>query len=515
MLLTNQVAASVSTAEILKLQSPFLETARSGHICVARGDGIGPEIMDATLEILFAAGAELDVHGVEIGAQALRQGFSSGISPLAWRVLKERKVLLKAPTSGVAGDTAKSPNATIRKSLGLFANIRPSIAYYPYVATRHPNMRVAIVRECQEDVYAGIEHRQTHDVAQCLKLISRSGSERVIRYAFEFARLNQRRKVSCFTKDTVMKMTDGIFRRAFEEVSRDFPNIEHEHLQVDTGMTRLVMHPEDFDVVVVPNLYGDILSDISGQMAASLAVSAAASIGYYGAMFEAAHGSAQDLAGKNVANPSGLLHSAVMMMHYIGQGAAASRVHQAWLRTVEDGIHTADAKPEHPRAKQVGTQEFAREVVSRLGARARFLPSRYFALPRALGPKPRLSGTPNTGTKHLVGTDMFLDWRGTKPEVLARKLRSIGQAEFTLTMISNRGLAVWPQGMHQSVYTDHWLCRFVARDGTATPAQIVDLLRGLVNAQLDVIKTENLYDFQEEPGSAPGHLQQTEQRMCS
>ncbi|MBM3395822.1 MAG: NADP-dependent isocitrate dehydrogenase [Betaproteobacteria bacterium] len=484
---------------------PAADLATSSSICVARGDGIGPEIMGAVLDVLSRAGAHLDIREGEIGSRAVNQGFASGISPLAWRILKERKVLLKAPTGGRAETQLRDPNATIRKSLGLFASVRSSEAYHPYISSPHPDMRITIIRENEEDLYAGIEHRHTHDVAQCLKLISRSGSERVIRYAFEYARLNGRRKVTCFTKDSVMRLTDGMFRQVFETVATEYPKIESQHFLVDTGIARFVSCPEAFDVVVLPNVYGDILSDVAAELSSSLAVSPVANMGYHGAMFEASHGCGHDLAGRDLANPSALLRAAVMMLNYVGQGEVASRIHNAWLRTLEDGLHTADVAPQHPKAKRLGTQQFAQAVVSRLGSAPRVLTSRTPRLPKPDEPSAATFRATPREQKHLIGVDVFLHWRGSRPDVLARRLRAVSLGALTLTLISNRGLAVWPRGMHQTVFTDHWRCRFKSLDGQLTHRHVAELLQDLATAHFDFVKTENLYDFDEIAGYSHGH----------
>lgn len=208
-------------------------------ITVARGDGIGPEIMDATLKILDAAGARLAVEEVQIGEAVYHRGHSAGIEPEAWDSLRRTKVFLKAPITTPQGGGFKSLNVTVRKSLGLYANVRPCVAYSPFVPTKHPNMNLVIIRENEEDLYAGIEHRQTHDVTQCLKLITRPGCERISRYAFEYARRNGRRKVTCFTKDNIMKATDGLFHQVFDEVAAEYPDIDNEHWIVDIGAAKL------------------------------------------------------------------------------------------------------------------------------------------------------------------------------------------------------------------------------------------------------------------------------------
>ncbi|MHB1712310.1 MAG: isocitrate/isopropylmalate family dehydrogenase, partial [Acidimicrobiales bacterium] len=239
-------------------------------VTVAYGDGIGPEIMDATLRIITAGGADLAVETIRIGETVYAEGITAGIEPAAWDSLRRTKVFLKAPITTPQGGGFKSLNVTVRKTLGLFANVRPCPAYAPYVATKHPGMDVVIIRENEEDLYAGIEHRQTDEVVQCLKLISRPGTERLVRYGFEYARRYGRSKVTCFTKDNIMKLTDGLFHRVFDEVAADYPDLESEHWIVDIGAAKLADTPEAFDVIVLPNLYGDILSDVAAQIAGSV-----------------------------------------------------------------------------------------------------------------------------------------------------------------------------------------------------------------------------------------------------
>src|SRR5437868_2624391 len=247
-------------------------------ITVAHGDGIGPEIMNATLQILEAAGAELDIETIEIGEKVYLRGNSSGIEPGAWESLRRTRVFLKAPITTPQGGGFKSLNVTTRKMLGLYANVRPCVSYHPFVETKHPTMDLVIVRENEEDLYAGIEHRQTADVTQCLKLISRPGSERIVRYAFEYARRNGRKKVTCFTKDNIMKITDGLFHRVFDEIAAEYPDIEKEHWIVDIGAAKMADAPENFDVIVLPNLYGDILSDVAAQIAGSVGLAGSANV---------------------------------------------------------------------------------------------------------------------------------------------------------------------------------------------------------------------------------------------
>src|SRR4026207_1489403 len=236
-------------------------------ITVANGDGIGPEIMEATLQILKEAGAKLQIEMIDIGEKVYLAGNSSGIEPSSWDSLRSTKVFLKAPITTPQGGGFKSLNVTVRKTLGLYANVRPCVSYDPFIDTKHPGMDVVIVRENEEDLYAGIEHRQTNQVYQCLKLISRPGSEKIVRYAFDYARRNSRKKVTCFTKDNIMKMTDGLFHKVFDEIAAEYTDIENEHWIVDIGAAKLADTPEAFDVIVMPNLYGDVLSDVAAQIA--------------------------------------------------------------------------------------------------------------------------------------------------------------------------------------------------------------------------------------------------------
>ncbi len=309
----------------------------------------------------------MDIEEIEIGEKVYARGNSAGIDPASWDSLRRTKVFLKAPITTPQGGGVKSLNVTTRKALGLYANIRPCVSYHPFVDTKHPVMDVVIVRENEEDLYAGIEHQQTDEVVQCLKVISRPGCEKIVRYAFQYAVQNNRKKVTCFTKDNIMKLTDGLFHKVFDEIGAEYPQIEKEHWIVDIGAAKLADSPEAFDVIVMPNLYGDILSDVAAQIAGSVGLAGSSNIGEHAAMFEAIHGSAPRRAGQNLANPSGLLLGGVLMLNHIGQTEIAQRVHNAWLRTIEDGIHTYDIFQEGVSQQKVGTREFADAVIARLG----------------------------------------------------------------------------------------------------------------------------------------------------
>jgi isocitrate dehydrogenase len=478
-------------------------------VTVARGDGIGPEIMQATLRILDAAGAPLQYEPIELGQAVYLRGITAGIEAAAWESIRRNRVLLKAPITTPQGGGYKSLNVTLRKSLGLYANVRPAVAYAPFVRTSHPQMDVVIVRENEEDLYGGIEHRQTDQVVQCLKLVTRPGCQRIIRHAFEYARRNGRRKVTCMTKDNIMKMTDGLFHQVFQEIAAEYQDIAGENLIIDIGAARLADTPEMFDVIVTLNLYGDIISDVAAQVAGSVGLAPSANIGRHAAMFEAIHGSAPQIAGQNIANPSGLLLSAVMMLEHLGQSSVAQAVHNAWLRTIEDGIHTADIYSDSISSQRVGTTEFADAVIERLGQQPRMLPAaRYSPSAQPSSAEADFDTQHTPAVKQLVGVDVFLDWRGSHPDTLGETLRAAGTPRLPLSMITNRGVKVWPNGLPETFCTDHWRCRFhAAIDTPVTQQDILDLLVSVHRQGFECIKTENLYTFNGQPGYSLGQGQ--------
>jgi isocitrate dehydrogenase len=467
-------------------------------ITVAHGDGIGPEIMDASLQIIQAAGAELAIETIEIGEKVYLRGNTAGIDPEAWESLRRTKVFYKAPITTPQGGGFKSLNVTARKRLGLYANIRPCVSYHPYVHTKHPKMNVVIVRENEEDLYAGIEYRLSPDVMECLKLISRPGSEKIVRFAFEYAKQNGRKKVTCFTKDNIMKMTDGLFHSIFDEIGAEYPEIGQEHWIVDIGAAKLADTPEAFDVIVMPNLYGDILSDVAAQIAGSVGLAGSANVGTSASMFEAIHGSAPRRAGQNLANPSGLLLGGVMMLVHIGQWEAAERVHNAWLRTIEEGIHTYDIFEEGVSKQKVGTKEFAQAVVARMGKK----PEKLAAVSYAGAQEKRKDWTPTERTTEImmIGVDLYIGSRGVTPQALGDKIKEISHEGLKLKMIDNRGVIVYPGGMSETFLTDSYRCRFEAAGALVTHAQVAGLYQKMTAAGYDIVKTESLRTFDGKPG---------------
>jgi len=469
-------------------------------ITVAYGDGIGPEIMAATIDIIKAAGAKIDIEEIQIGEKVYNKGIAEGIEPSSWNSLLKTKVFLKAPITTPQGGGFKSLNVATRKTLGLYANVRPCVSYSPYIQTKHPVMDVVIMRENEEDLYAGIEYRQTDQVMQGLKLISEPGSEKIIRYAFEYARANKRKKVTCFMKDNIMKFTDGLFHRVFDKVGEEYPDIEKESWIVDIGAAKLATSPESFDVVVMENLYGDILSDVTAQMTGSVGLAGSANIGDKCAMFEAIHGSAPRRAGQNLANPSGLLLGAVMMLAHINQSEVATKVHNAWLKTLEDGVHTYDIFREGLSKEKVGTKEFSEAIVSRLGQMPSTLKAvTYYDFEVKMQPHYDYRNI-NKAEKVLVGTDIFLHWTDGTAEELGNKLKNIAVDGLKLSAITNRGVKVWPDGMKETFCVDHWRCRFEAAGGSIDHKAIIAQLEKFRTEGFDCIKTENLYQFNGENG---------------
>ena len=475
-------------------------------ITVAKGDGIGPEIMDAALEIILAAGAMIEIDEIEVGEKVYLSGNTSGIAQESWDVIRRNKVFLKAPITTPQGGGYKSLNVTTRKFLGLYSNVRPCMSMHPFVQTKHPIMDIVIVRENEEDLYAGIEHQQTDEVVQCLKLITRPGCEKIVRYAFEYAKQYGRKKVTCFTKDNIMKQTDGLFHKVFDEIAKEYPGIENEHWIVDIGAAKMADTPEAFDVIVMPNLYGDILSDVAAQIAGSVGLAGSANIGEECAMFEAIHGSAPRRAGQNIANPSGLLQGAVMMLNHIGQTEVAEKIQNAWLKTIEDGIHTYDIYKEGVSKQKVGTKEFAKAVISNLGKKPVTLKQVNYAkgkplnLPKYKRRKPQ--------AKELIGVDVFVHCADKTPDELAKQVEQLNTDKITLSMITNRGIKVYPEGFSETFCTDHWRCRFKpVNQTTITKQQIIDLLQKAIDINIDTIKTENLYSFDGIPAFSLGQGQ--------
>jgi isocitrate dehydrogenase len=463
--------------------------------------------MESALLILQKAKANLSFNFIEVGKKIYEQGYNSGLTTDSWQKIKETGIIFKAPITTPQGGGYKSLNVTLRKKLGLYANVRPVSSFFPFVATNFPKLNVVIIRENEEDLYAGIEHRHTLDSYQCLKLITKEGCEKIIRYAFEYARAYGRKKVTCFTKDNIMKMSDGLFHKLFDEVGAEYPDLEQEHWIVDIGAAKLADTPEAFDVIVMPNLYGDILSDVAAQITGSVGLAGSANIGEGFAMFEAIHGSAPRRAGQNMANPSGLLLGAVQMLVHIGQAEVAEKVQNAWLKTLEDGVHTYDIFKEGTSREKVGTREFADAVIARIGQKpATLRPVDYGKAPRK-GFTIKLKERP-IADKKLVGVDVFVHRHDRNPNTLGEAVKDITGGNMKLSMITNRGVKVYPDGMPETFCTDHWRLRFKSDDHAPSELKdVINIVQQVDALGFDVIKTEHLYTMDGEPQFTAGQGQ--------
>ncbi len=488
-------------------------------ITIAYGDGIGPEIMDSTLQILREAKADIKFNVIEVGKKIYEKGFNSGLMPSAWEELENSKILLKAPITTPQGGGYKSLNVTLRKKLGLFANVRPISSFYPFITTKFPEMDVVIIRENEEDLYAGIEHRQTDQTYQCLKLVTRQGCEKIIRYAFEYAVANSRKKVSCFSKDNIMKMTDGIFHKVFDEIAKEYPQIQNDHYIIDIGTARLAAKPEIFDVIVTMNLYGDIISDVVAETSGSVGLAGSANISSNYAMFEAIHGSAPDIAGKDMANPTGLIQAAVMMLVHIGQNEVAAEIRNALYKTIEDGIHTADIYNQKTSKQKVGTAEFTKNVIKNLGQKPSQLPLANFS--KSIKKTEIRTEKPTTilEKKSLIGFDLFIDWQEKFDDLLVL-LKTMESEKLEVKMISAKGLLLWPlsdKHMMPNYSKGLTVLRFIGKgisgkssneiidsSKTILHQDIITMLTILNEKKFDFVKYEGLYLFDGKPGYTLG-----------
>ncbi|MGN7661594.1 MAG: isocitrate dehydrogenase [Anaplasma sp.] len=462
-------------------------------VTVAYGDGIGPEVMEAVLLILKEARTDISVETVEIGHSQYKKEWPAGIAPSAWESINRTRLLLKSPTMTPPGGGHKSLNVALRQRLGLYVNVRPCVSYFPVVDTRHPNLDVVVVRENGEDTYSGVEHKLSQDTHECVKISTRSASEKTCWYAFNYAKVHGRKKVTCFVKDNIMKMTDGILRASFEKVAKNYPDIEADCYIVDVGMAKIASSPEEFDVVVTTNLYGDIMSDIVSLSSGSIGLSGSANIGDYYAMFEAVHGSAPDIAGLNIANPSGLLNAAVQMLIHVEQVDKAQLINDAFLRTLEDGVHTHDIYSEKTSSRRVSTTEFAQAIVDNLGQK----PKRLKGLALGMGASDTESSYVRGEQKRvLVGVDVTIHWeKGVDLRELVQSLSGLSPV-MQLQLIYAKGLELWPNVPYSYAYLDIVSCRFYAEgkeEEGIDGQEVGNLLLKMEGAGIDTVKMVKLY----------------------
>ncbi|MBM4108158.1 MAG: isocitrate dehydrogenase [Phycisphaerae bacterium] len=444
-------------------------------IALAPGDGIGPEITDAALAILKAAGAldSLEFVRVDIGKSEFEKGNTRGISDAAIRAIEDCGLVLKGPMETPKGGGGKSINVTLRKLFSAFANFRV-FRTLPGVETVYSKaglrIDMSIVRENVEDTYGGVEHRLTNDMIQCKRLISAPGSEQVARFAFQTARRLGIARVHCGHKANIMKMTDGLFLDRFRAAARDFPEIEPADVIVDALCMNLVVRPQQYRMIVLPNLQGDIVSDLCAGLVGGLGFAPSANIGTHVSIFEAVHGTAPDIAGQGIANPTSLLLSSVMLLRHVGLLHEAATIDNALLATLESGVRTGDFGDRNRPA--AGTMAFADAVVERLGKTPGTVPP-VAVPPRGQarlerGERPsgqRVIRTFKNVVTHVVGCDIYLDTPLSAAALAEEMARACADTPFKLSLISNRGTMVWPTG---SVYTecvDYYRVRFELRDG--------------------------------------------------
>lgn len=449
-------------------------------IAVAHGDGIGPEIMEVTLAALRAVGAPLEFVPVEMGASVYARGERTGMTSEARDTVERLGILLKGPMETPKGGGVKSINVTARKLWNTYANKRVfrTLRGVDSVASRgrHP-IELTLIRENIEDTYGAVEHMQTHDVAQCRRFITRPGSEQVHRYAFEVALRKGARRVTCVHKANIMKLTDGLFLKTFYEVAADYPTLVADDLIVDDVAMRLVMTPEAFDVVVLPNLQGDILSDLAAGLVGGLGYAPAANIGDHVQIFEAVHGTAPDIVGKDLANPTALLLSASMMLRHLGLLDCASHLENAIETTLlamrrcpDLGVPPPPIRATRYRELLVAAIEQTKPTEARESQRERMGVSLRTELGRT---QPRVMVSPKSGREEIVGVDLFVE-SSDPPDVLARHLAELSSSALRMTMISNRGTQVWPTGSAFTDCVNHYRVRFEA-DGPRTAPELLQL----------------------------------------
>src|SRR5450432_1343664 len=418
-------------------------------IAVANGDGIGPEIMAAVLRIFDANKVPLEYEFVDMGKWVFDKGFSNGMTPEAQHTIESLGLLFKGPMETPKGKGVKSINVTARKTWNTFANKRVFQTLHgvdTVFSKAGIPIDITIVRENIEDTYGGIEHMLTHDVALSRRFITRPGSMQVIRYAFELAKQKEARRISCGHKATIMKITDGLFLECFYEVAKEYPGLKADDLIVDDLCMKLVTRPDLFDVLVLTNLQGDIVSDLCAGLVGGLGFAPSANIGDHICIFEAVHGTAPDIAGKNLANPTALLLSGITMLRHLGIMESAAIIENALLYTLEQGQHTGDFGDKGTNS--LNTTEFAQAIINNFGKTP------------AHGAKPLLPNMPPTPTsfklarnemmvsgdmqkEYIVGVDLFIE-SADQPGMIAKKCQRHAGVKFNLVNISNRGTQVWP-----------------------------------------------------------------------
>jgi isocitrate dehydrogenase len=466
-------------------------------VTLIAGDGIGPEVATSARRIVEATGAPIDWEQHEAGAEVFKKGLPSGVPQDTIDSIARSRVVLKGPLETPVGFGEKSANVTLRKLFETYANIRPA-RELPGVVTPYSGRGIdlVVVRENVEDLYAGIEHMQTPGVAQCLKLISRKGCEKIVRLAFEFARAEGRTSVACATKANIMKLTEGLMKSTFEEIAPEYPDIESWHVIVDNCAHQLVKRPEQYDVIVTTNMNGDILSDLTSGLIGGLGFASSANVGSEAAIFEAVHGSAPKYAGKDVINPTAMIGAAVMMLRHLELFDEAARIENGQLATLEDGIFTRDVVGDEG---SVGTVAFTDAIIERLDRKSPSYPDREFRPIRL----PDVSSAPalvTASSRRTIGADVFVEWDGDAEGLGGHIEATVEGTPLQLKMIDNRGTRVFPPTGTPTDCVDAWRCRIITRDGgDLTDRDLLELL-GRLTAPAAFTHVEKLHVFDGEDG---------------
>jgi isocitrate dehydrogenase len=474
--------------------SPQALYADKKLVTLIPGDGVGPECVRAAQRVIEATGAAIAWEERQAGARVFERGIASGVPQDTIESIRKTRVVLKGPLETPVGFGEKSANVTLRKLFETYGNIRP-VRELPGVPTPYSGRGIdlVVVRENVEDLYAGIEHMQTPGVAQCLKLISSKGSEKVIRLAFALALAEGRKRVHCATKSNIMKLTEGAFKRTFEKVSREYPEIEAQHIIIDNCAHQLVKKPEQFDVIVTTNMNGDIISDLTSALVGGLGFAPSANIGNEVAIFEAVHGSAPKYAGKNLINPTAVILSAVMMLRHLGEFEAAAKIEHAILLTLEDGkVRTGDIVGYDRGAS---TTAFTEAIIANLGRNSEHCQVRAYK-PIKLPEVPAAPDFVKAKDRRVVGVDIFVE-SSLSPHALGESIEHlVAQAPVKLKMISNRGTKVYPATAAIPDCVDHWRCRFIVREAGAEldDSAIFHLLQRIA-AQHRWMHVEKLQEF--------------------
>ncbi len=450
------------------------------QVVLIPGDGIGPEIANAVRAIFEGAQAPIEFIEAEAGLGCVEK-FGTGCPQETLDLIAEKGIAIKGPTATPIGGGHKSVNVTIRKALDLYANVRP-IRTLPGVETRYPGIDLIIVRENIEDTYGGIEHMQSADVAQCLRLITRPGCLKIAHHAFRMMRTHQRKRLVCVQKANIMKLTDGLFLDVFREVAKEYPDVETQEMLVDNCCMQLVTKPQQFDVLLLPNLFGDIVSDLAAGLVGGLGIAPGGNIGDHCAVFEAVHGTAPDIAGKGMANPTALLQSSIAMLRHLGLLGHADRIQRGLVAALQSGVRTRDL------GGKAGTQDFTEAVVREIQAIPLPEVEERAVVPRGSASDGAAAASPKPVRK-VLGFDIFVQHDG-----IPAMHPTVGP--FKLTMISNRGTKVFPGKAPDILLIDVHRCRYevAAAGATVTDLDVSDAIRELEGA-FTWVHIEKLHSF--------------------